>query len=59
MRRPPRRRTETKGPRLEVRVEEFSKSEVLGEGGRLDQPGIGHGVVIVEGDRDLVQTVRR
>jgi len=32
---------------------------MLSEGRRLDQPGIGHGVIVVEGGPDAVEAVAR
>ena len=38
-------------------VDEFPQAQVLGEGGRQEQAGIGHQAVIVEGDADAVGVV--
>ena len=42
---------------LEVMVYEFPQTQVLGEGGRQEQAGIGHQAVVVEGDLDAVGVV--
>ena len=42
---------------VEVTVYEFPQAQVLGEGGRQEQAGIGHQAVIVEGDTDAVGVV--
>ena len=34
--------------------EELGQAKAQGEGGRNDQPGIGHQAVVVEGDADAV-----
>ena len=49
---PPRRAAE-----VEVTVDEFPQAQAPGQGGRKDQPGIGHQAVIVEGDADAVGVV--
>ena len=46
---PPRRAAE-----IEVIVYEFPQPQVLGEGGRQQQAGIGHQAVVVEGYLDAV-----
>ena len=38
-------------------VDEFPQAQVLGEGGRQEQAGIGHQAVIVKGDADTVGIV--
>ena len=38
-------------------VDEFTQTQVLGEGDRKDQPGIGHQAVVIEGDVDAVEMV--
>ena len=50
--RPPRRSSE-----VNVVVDEFTQTQVLGEGDRKEQPSIGHQAVIVEGDLDPVVVV--
>ena len=35
-------------------VDEFTQTQVLGQGDRKDQPGIGHRAVVVEGDLNAV-----
>ena len=50
--RPPWRAAE-----IEVIVYEFPQAQVLGEGGRQEQPGIGHQAVVVEDDTDTVGVV--
>ena len=50
--RPPRRAAE-----VEVLPEELGQAKAQGEGGRKDQPGIGHQAVVVEGDADAVGVV--
>ena len=47
--RPPRRISE-----VNVAVDELTQTQVLGEGHRKEQPGIGHQTVIVEGDLNPV-----
>ena len=47
--RPPRRISE-----VNVVVDEFTQTQVLGEGDREEQPGIGHQAVVVEGDLNAV-----
>jgi hypothetical protein len=37
-----------------VLADELTQTQVLGEGDRKDQPGIGHQAVVVEGDSDAV-----
>ena len=38
-------------------VDEFTQTQVLGEGDRKEQPGIGHQAVVVKGDLDPVWVV--
>ena len=45
--RPPGRISE-----VNVVVDEFTQSQVLGEGDRKEQPSVGHQAVVVEGDVD-------
>ena len=47
--RPPRRISQ-----VNVVADEFTQTQVLGEGNRKDQPGIGHQAVVVEGDSNAV-----
>ena len=49
---PPRRAAE-----IEVIVYESPQAQVLGEGGRQDQPGIGHQAVVVKDDANTVGVV--
>ena len=42
---------------VEALPDEFGQAQAQGEGGRQDQPGIGHQAVIVEGDTDAVGVV--
>ena len=49
---PPRRHAQ-----IEVMVDEFPQAQVLGEGGRKEQPGIAHQAVVVERDTDAVGVV--
>ena len=49
---PPRRAAE-----IEVMVNEFTQAQVLGEGGRQEQAGIGHQAVAVKDDADPVGAV--
>ena len=49
---PPRRAAE-----VEVTVDELGQAQVPGQGGRKDQPGIGHQAAVVEGDLDPVGVV--
>ena len=51
---PPRRDAQ-----VEVMVDEFPQAQVMGEGGRKEQPGIGHQAVVVERDTDAVGVVAR
>ena len=51
--RPPRRISE-----VNVVVDEFTQTQVLGEGDRKDQPSIGHQAVVVEGDLNAVGMVK-
>ena len=50
--RPPRRI-----PQVNVVVDQFTQTQVLGQGGRKEQPGIGHQAVIIEGDLDAVRVI--
>ena len=45
--------------KVHVLVEELSQPEMIGQRRRLDQPGIGDGMVVVEGHRNPVRAVRR
>ena len=38
-------------------VDEFTQTQVMGEGDREEQPGIGHQAVVVEGDLNAVGMV--
>ena len=38
-------------------VDELTQTQVMGQGHRQDQPGIGHQAVVVEGDLDAVGVV--
>ena len=38
-------------------VDQFTQTQALGQGGRKNQPGIGHKAVIVEGDSDAVGVI--
>ena len=51
--RPPRRSSE-----VNVVVDEFTQTQVLGEGDRKEQPSIGHQAVVVEGDLDTVGVIQ-
>ncbi len=42
---------------VEAPVNQLGQAEMLGQGGRQEQPGIGHQAVIVEGDADAVGVV--
>ena len=42
---------------VEPPVNQLGQAEILGQGGRQEQPGIGHQAVIVEGDLDPVGVV--
>ena len=42
---------------VEAPVNQFTQAEMLGQGGRQEQPGIGHQAVVVEGDADAVGVV--
>ena len=43
---------------VEVLLDQLGQAQAPGEGGRKDQPGIGHQAVVVEGDLDAVGMVR-
>ena len=43
--------------KVEMVVDQFGQAQAPGQGGRKDQPGIGHQAVIVEGDADAVGVV--
>ena len=51
--RPPRRISE-----VNVTVDEFTQTQVLGEGDRKEQPSIGHQTVVIKGDLDAVGMVK-
>ena len=51
--RPPRRMSEVK-----VAVDQFTETQVLGEGHRKEQPSIGHQAVVVEGYLDAVGVLK-
>ena len=51
--RPPWRISEVK-----VAVDEFTETQVLGEGHRKEQPSIGHQAVVVEGDLNAVGVLK-
>ena len=51
--RPPRRISE-----VNVVVDEFTQTQVLGQGDRKDQPSIGHQAVIIKGNVDAVGMVK-
>ena len=42
---------------VEMGVEQFAEQESLSEAGGKQQPGLGDGVAVVEGDGDLVRAV--
>ena len=42
---------------VEVLLDQLGQAQAPGEGGRKDQPGIGHQAVVVEGDLDTVGMV--
>jgi len=42
---------------VDVVVEQLPQAKVLGEGGRQDEPGVGHQALVVEGHRDGVEAV--
>ena len=42
---------------IEVMVDEFPQAQVLGEGGRQEQPGVAYQAVIVKDDADAVGVV--
>ena len=44
-------------PRSEALLDEFGQAEVVGQGGRKEQPGVGHQAAVVEGDLDPVGVV--
>ena len=43
--------------KVEMLPEELGQAKAPGQGGRKDQPGIGHQAVVVEGDLDTVGVV--
>ena len=43
---------------VEALLDQLGQAQAPGEGGRKDQPGIGHQAVVVEGDLDAVGMVR-
>ena len=43
--------------KVEMVVDQFGQAQAPGQGGRKDQPGIGHQAVIVEGDADAIGVV--
>ena len=43
---------------IDVVVEQLSQTQMLGQRGRGDQPGVGHQLPVIEGHRDPVQAVR-
>ena len=43
--------------KVELVVDQFGQAQAPGQGGRKDQPGIGHQAVIVEGDADAIGVV--
>jgi hypothetical protein len=45
-------------PQVHVGVEKLSQPQVLGQRGRLDEPGVGHQALVVEGHIDGVEAVR-
>ena len=45
--------------KVHVLVEELAQSEMIGQRRWLDQPGIGDGMVVIEGHRNPVRAVRR
>ena len=51
--RPPRRISE-----VNVVVDEFTQTQVLGQGDRKEQPSIGHQAAVVKGDLDPVGMVK-
>ena len=50
-------RERTPAGEVEVMVDEFPQAQVLGEGGRKDQSGIGHQAVVVKDDADPVGVI--
>ena len=42
---------------VNVKVHQFAQTQAQGQGGRQDQPGVGHQAVIIEGDTDAVWMV--
>jgi len=49
----PDRRTQ-----IDVLLEQALQTEVLGQRGRVDQPGVRHQMLIIEGHADGVEAVR-
>ena len=45
--------------KVHVLVEELAQSEMIGQRRWLDQPGIGDGMVVIEGHQNPVRAVRR
>ena len=54
----PRVRPSRRAAEVKVMVDEFPQAQVLGEGGRKEQSGIGHQAVVVKDDADAVGIVR-
>ena len=46
-------------PQAEVPVHQLGQAQMLGQGGRKDQTGVGHQAVVVEGDPEAVGTVAK
>jgi len=42
---------------VDVVVEQLPQAEMLGEGGRQDEPGVGHQSLVVKGHRHGVEAV--
>ena len=53
----PRVRPSRRAAEVKVMVDEFPQAQVLGEGHRKEQPGVGHQSAVVEGDLDPVGVI--
>src|SRR5450759_1551857 len=46
-------------PEVPVRIDELAQAEMRAEGGRQEEPGVGHQAIVVEGCVEAVEAVRR
>ncbi len=47
------------GTQIEVALDQLTQAEVLGQGGRQEEPRVGHQALVVEGHIEAVEAVRR